>query len=363
MGLLNDFKKLFFGAKAVSKHQTERAADAAKSEADRLAQLAKDKTNATLHRAEDLFEDAAERGEDLFVKAADKGEELVKGAADKAKELLGKAGKTVDQLDDHPAVREAIDQVETTGRGVLEAGKSTLETAADLSEQVGEQVIKHGKEGLERAADLAENVGRKINPVLGDMANTFGDAADQTRQRAKSFYDEAQQAAAEAGRDADSAKSAGDHAKAFFDRAQDAAAKAGRPTGDYIPRDGDALTDQAQRTAAAADDLFDDLTQRAQNMGDEAAARANRPRPDVSRSELAGKDDFFTKAARFAEGDYDMDGKRPGDRPVDGKITVIDNTNDHVKRQLPAPDRPPVGGFEDRDGDGNEIIDDAEIVD
>ena len=324
---------------------------------------AKETADDALHRAEDLFDDATDKGSELLDQAKDRGEELVKGVTGKAKDLWNKAGEAVDKMDDNPLVQETKSKVEGVGRGVMDAGKSTLDTAAELSEQVGKEVIEKGKIGLEKAADLAENVGEAVTPIIGKMADTFGDAANKAGDRAKSFFDEAQEAAAKAGRDTgDAAESIGDRAKGFFDKAQEAAAKAGRDTGDFVSKTGDSIKDQANRATANADDLFDDLTEKAQNLADDAAAKVTRPAPDVSRSELDDKGDFFTKAARFAEGDYDMDGKMPGDQPVDGKITLIDNTNDHVNRKLPAPDSPPVGGFEDRDGDGNEIIDDAEIV-
>ena len=68
---------------------------------------------------------------------------------------------------------------------------------------------------------------------------------------------------------------------------------------------------------------------------------------------LDGFDDFFSKAARFADGDYHNKGAE--DKP---EVSI-----DKSKKQ----DRPKHTGkltnFSDNDGDGDELIDDAIIED
>ena len=61
---------------------------------------------------------------------------------------------------------------------------------------------------------------------------------------------------------------------------------------------------------------------------------------------MEGKDDFFAKASQYADGDYDAFSE--------GKITVTDNTSDKQPSK--------TAGQDDHDGDGNELIDDAIIV-
>ena len=63
---------------------------------------------------------------------------------------------------------------------------------------------------------------------------------------------------------------------------------------------------------------------------------------------LDDKDDFWSKADKYADGDYSM-----------GKAQIIKNTTPESDDKL---DLDPLKGFEDGDGDGNEIIDDAIIV-
>ena len=62
---------------------------------------------------------------------------------------------------------------------------------------------------------------------------------------------------------------------------------------------------------------------------------------------LDGKDDFFSKANQYADGDYGAFD--------DGKPKIV--KNEDVVEPLQKPGK--AAGFEDLDGDGDEIIDDA----
>ena len=66
-------------------------------------------------------------------------------------------------------------------------------------------------------------------------------------------------------------------------------------------------------------------------------------------SMLDKHDSFFEKAAKFAEGDYNQTEK-------EGEVTLTKDPD-----YQPTPSEGKVPGFEDLDGDGNEIIDDAII--
>jgi hypothetical protein len=68
---------------------------------------------------------------------------------------------------------------------------------------------------------------------------------------------------------------------------------------------------------------------------------------DLGKSTLEGQDDFFSKAERFAKGE-----------PLDDRPDVeITQGEPQQKKDIKA------AGFEDLDGDGDEIIDDAIIED
>jgi len=74
---------------------------------------------------------------------------------------------------------------------------------------------------------------------------------------------------------------------------------------------------------------------------------------DMGNSELNKHESFWDKAKLFAEGDHHMKGKQP--KP--GEMTIGENPD------YKAPGKGKVKGFDDGDGDGDELIDDAIIDD
>ena len=76
----------------------------------------------------------------------------------------------------------------------------------------------------------------------------------------------------------------------------------------------------------------------------------------LKKGALDTKDSFFEKAARFADGDYHNEG---APRP-EGEISITDAPEGYVAKNKQGDT--PLPGFEDSDGDGNELIDDATIV-
>ena len=72
---------------------------------------------------------------------------------------------------------------------------------------------------------------------------------------------------------------------------------------------------------------------------------------DAGGSLLDGTDDFFSKAERYAEGDYsDKNSMKVGDTEI--SLPSGESTKELGK----------VAGMEDIDGDGNELVDDAIII-
>ncbi len=92
--------------------------------------------------------------------------------------------------------------------------------------------------------------------------------------------------------------------------------------------------------------------EKAQRMSEEEAAMPKKEFADetldAGGSLLEDTDDFFSKADKFADGDYDSFSE--------GKITVTDNIVETTQEKITA------AGFTDADGDGDEIIDDATII-
>ena len=105
-----------------------------------------------------------------------------------------------------------------------------------------------------------------------------------------------------------------------------------------------------------AEDLNEKIDETLAKAKAEEAAEAAKPQKDLQEildenegSLLDDKDDFFSKAAKYAEGDYDG--------AAEGQIKITDA---EIKE---SGDTAKAAGFTDLDGDGNEVIDDAIIID
>jgi len=90
MSLLNDLKKVFFGAKSVAKHQASKAGEAAKQAGSDLAEASDDLLDTTKAAAKDLMDKAPEyleKGKDALEDLTDKIWKEADAAVDKGREL------------------------------------------------------------------------------------------------------------------------------------------------------------------------------------------------------------------------------------------------------------------------------------
>ncbi|MCB0637169.1 MAG: hypothetical protein KDC54_11155, partial [Lewinella sp.] len=117
--------------------------------------------------------------------------------------------------------------------------------------------------------------------------------------------------------------------------------------GDLMDKAGDIVKraqDEADRESLqTAEEKAEELARKAQERADKALE-------DTKGGLLDDKDDFFAKADRFARGDYHNKG---------GQDMQIEQDPDYQPRKNEGK----AAGFEDHDGDGDEIIDDAIIDD
>ena len=126
---------------------------------------------------------------------------------------------------------------------------------------------------------------------------------------------------------------------------------------------GGKVLDVKEKLVERASEVKDQMSEKLEETMDKADAwaaeeKAN-PKPefaedtiDASGSLLEGKDDFFSKADKYASGDYGAFSK--------GKVSLQEGETIEKKA---FDSLPPATGFDDLDGDGNEIIDDAIIDD
>lgn len=329
MSLFGDLKRIFFGAKSVAKHQTERAREAAREKGGELSERVRDgaaKLEADLEQAgrqataqaKDSFSEFSKRVREEADHAAEKGQEL----KDKAESWLGErlaqtppppqkdedefslvdddldisdaASPSEDPidfeagLDEQPAAKEPKEPSAMAKAGdemlnqAARAGHEAKEKLKDVSEKVGEQVLKKGGEWLDKAAAAGADMKGKATEKLGDLAQRAKEAAER-------------------------------------ESLDDAIAKA----------------KEAQEQAEARARAFEG------KEGDR----------DTSGSTLSGTDSFFERAERFAQGDYHNEG---------GKKMRIQEDPDFEKEDKTSGT---LHGFTDDDGDGDPLIDDAILDD
>ena len=96
---------------------------------------------------------------------------------------------------------------------------------------------------------------------------------------------------------------------------------------------------------------MDETIRKAKEMEEQSAARARvfddkEQERDTKDSTLGGMDNFWDRADRFAKGDYTNEG---------GKKMRIQQDPEYKPKDKPNS----IHGFEDRDNDGDDLIDDA----
>ena len=298
------------------------------------------------------------------------------------------SGEAVDAADDLlDATKQAASELAAKAPDYLRKGKDALEG-------LGDKVWKDDEAKADKAQDLRRDAGDPKDPFrhlnLDTPANprersVLGDQLDErSAEQRKTGTPIDFESDIPAGTPAASAKEPG-AIRQINDAALDAAAKAGlaakeqagklagkigdvsERVGAKVMQHGDVALSKAAEKGAELKGKFDDFVdhanveadkmkleesiEKAKRAGEQAEARARafdgkEGERDTSESTLDGTDSFFERAGRFADGDYQNEG---------GKDMTI--------KKNPHPEQKPKGGmiagFEDADGDGDSLIDDA----
>ncbi len=257
------------------------------SAADKTGDYLKEKSTEIKEKGNEVLK---ESGEAFVNSTKDIKENLAKSSEsliEKSKELAG----------------DTFEKIKDIGEDISEKAKDTLEKvseneyvqkAADVSEKLGEQILDKGEDLVEKAKDISEKVGGEILDKAGSLSEKIGEKAIEIK---------------------------------------------------------DDLSDKAKVAADKIGEKFDETVQKAEEWQRQEDAKPKKEFADddlsvSDESLLEGKDDFFSKASEFADGDYNAFESGP---------KIIDN-NDLVE---PLKKEGKAAGFVDMDGDGNEIIDDA----
>jgi len=296
-------------------------ADTAKDSAGDFADSALEKASQTLNKVKDITGDLGEKAMEKTGEAILKGKDMV--------EDLG--SQIIDST--APIVEKTKNTVEEVGEFVIDKTAPIVDKGKDIAENVGAVVLDKGGDAIEKAKGIAEDVGEQVldkgGKALDRVKEVYGDAGEKISKKAKDFYDAAQEDAAK---------------EAQEDMVNDANAILKEESG------------------------IDSIMDEAKSMGDKIAEKADqlRDNPTIGYDEHKGsllddKDDFFAKAERFAQGDYHNQGgqKTPPPSDVPEIVTNPDPATLEPAKEITGT----VPGFEDLDSDGNELVDDAIVLD
>lgn len=245
--------------------------------------------------------------------------------------LVQKGKKTGEEIIDKGsvAVGRVKDNVEEIGEDVI-----------DFTEKLGEKVVEKGTEFVERAKEIAEDVGSK---VLGKDSESRTEEPNKGKMTADDLFEADFQEETESFEtDDDLLQEKGD----FDELVPEQGARPPEPAEEL------GIIDQAR---VAVDKLGKDLEDAIHEIQElEKEEIVSRPLSEsMKKGSLEDKDDFFKKAEAFAEGKYD---NRPRVSKESEKPAILGKEKEEGKKDDLVP------GFEDLDGDGDEIIDDAFIV-
>jgi hypothetical protein len=324
----------------IAKQKAEEAYEIAKEKADEYGKIAKEKASEAYEKASDFAEDVSEK---VF------GSKETKSADDIMDEIMNKT-----ETEDEPSnlKEEYIPKNPITGK------KADVGTQP-LAGTIGEEMMKSGENIMNTLKKTAKDVGEAIdkNPVVNAAKDVAENVGDKVLDAGEQFMEKFGETAEKVG-------------GVVLDKGGDALEKAGgiaEDLGSKILKAKDDLMAKAQEEAAKSGDTMENIMDKAKAMADKIEDKVSgktdfdkefsKERPDLS-SEMDKHDSFWDKAEKFAEGDYHGTGKKGEPEKKEGEIT-IQKDPDYKPKQIEGT----LKGFEDGDGDGDELIDDAIVED
>lgn len=261
-------------------------------------------------------------------------ESVAKSGAEKAGNF---AKEKVEDLGDltEATLEKSSELIKDKTTGLRDALSDTTESLKDKYEDI-----------KDKSEDLLENL--NTNETIQNIKEKAQDVKDRVMDGIENLGETevVKGAASVSEKVGDKVLDAGED---FMQKAKEGADIVGEKLGDVKEK----LMDKAKEGADILSQKYDETLAKAQA---EEALEAQQPKGKYSEDDLSaggslldGTDDFFSKAAKYADGDYRA--------MSEGKITIKDE-------RLPLEEKPPVkaAGFEDMDGDGDELIDDAIIT-
>lgn len=338
MGFLSSLKRLFFTTESVAKSAVNQAIDYSQEKKEALVEAAKEsvsdisekaaglretvieKANVALDKVENAADTAWDKTKEMASDLADSAEnafekvtEVAAEATDKVKEM---AGHSENKVNTPPQSSEFVESSYVAPENVNSQNPESDQPGfLDKTQHMAEKLVDNISENemVQKATKMAENIGSKVMETGAVVAEKAGEISENVGAKVIEASDK---------------------------------------TWDKISEAKDVISEKAKEVAESLGKKFDETVEKAEKY---LAEEESKPKKefsdetlDAGGSLLENKDDFFSKAAQYADGNYDAFSE--------GKITVSDMGGDKTK--TPAK----TAGQDDHDGDGNEQIDDAIIV-
>ncbi len=261
------------------------------------------------------------------------------------------------------AAEKASDFIKEEGGEMLDKAKDMAtnvgETVLDKADALKDTVMEKGGEMLNQSGDMVEGAGGGILGKANELKDSVTDIGGNILDKTSDKISEIGQTLSES-----------ESVNKLKDFTEDVGGKVMETGGELLDKGKDLSENVGEKVLEAKDKLMERAHEAKEQLGEklnetmdkaDAWAEAEKAKPkkefaddtlDASGSLLEGTDDFFSKADKFASGEYGAFSE--------GKITISDAESiDKPKFE----DQKPATGFTDLDGDGNEIIDDAIIED
>ena len=239
---------------------------------------------------------------------------------------------------------EGTELLEKTKDIASDSGDFFAEKTAGLKDAVLEGSSDILGKGKEKFGDIKEAISE--SPITGSILASSEEIGSKVSHKSQEFLEKAGEMTENLG------NTVMDKGAVMMDKTKDLSEEVGEKVFDIK----DKVIEKAGIVKEKFDTKLDETMVKAEAWEAEQIANPKKEFAedtiDASGSLLEGTDDFFSKADKFASGEYQAFSE--------GKIT-IDETTSSVDKAFE--DKTKASGFIDLDGDGNEIIDDAIVED
>ncbi|MEM9992347.1 MAG: hypothetical protein AAF738_11330 [Bacteroidota bacterium] len=254
--------------------------------------------------------------------------------------------------------QSAAQKTANAGRETINKSKAELEErlhqtstdALETAEQLGETILEHANELWTRTKNTTEEIlekqSEKFTPSKSSTPNNSAPSVD-VQDFVSAAFEDTTPPESESTHQHATSTSAEQTNEATFDEAIQEIGKQGKAAFKKGKAVLDDLLDKAEKVS---EQLKEEIGE------DEYIEKVQVGYENAKSSLMNGHDDFFEKAAKYATGDYHGTTLPEAQQ----KDAVQLRKNPDYKKTIP---KGKVKGFEDLDGDGNEVIDDAIIVD